>query len=57
LFFYFLIGLVLGIATLGILKPDIFNFKGLNTEEPDSTKINLQDSLSVDSSATLIDRD
>ena len=54
LLLYFLIGVVLGIAAIGIFKPDIFNLKFLKPVEPDSTKTNLQDSSSVDSSANLI---
>ncbi len=57
LLFYFLIGVVLGIAAIGIFKPDVFNLKFLKPVEPDSTKTNLQDSSSVDSSANLINRD
>jgi hypothetical protein len=47
---------VLGIAAIGIFKPDVFNLKFLKPVEPDSTKTNLQDSSSVDSSANLINR-
>ena len=57
LLLYFLIGVVLGIAAIGIFKPDIFNYKFLKQVEPDSTKTNLQDSSSVDSSANLINHD
>lgn len=57
LLLYFLIGVVLGIAVIGILKPDFFNLKFLKPVEPDSTKTNLQDSSSVDSSTNLINRD
>lgn len=57
LLLYFLIGVVLGIAAIGIFKPDIFNLKFLKPVESDSTKTNLQDSSSTDSSANLINRD
>jgi protein phosphatase len=57
LLLYFLVGVVLGIAAIGIFKPDIFNLKFLNPVEPDSTKTNLQDSSSVDSSINFINRD
>ena len=57
LLFYFLIGVVLGIAAIGIFKPDVFNLKILKPVEPDSTKTNWQDSSSVDSSTNLINRD
>jgi len=57
LLLYFLIVVVLGIAAIGIFKPDIFNFEFLKQVEPDSTKTNLQDSSSVDSSANLINHD
>ena len=57
LLFYFLIGVVLGIAAIGIFNPDIFNFNTINPDEPDSIKTNLQDSSAVDSSANLINRD
>ena len=56
LLFYFLIGVVLGIAAIGIINPDIFNLKFLKPAEHDSTKTNLQDSSSVDSSANFINR-
>ena len=57
LLLYFLIGVILGIAAIGIFKPDIFSPKIIEPVEPDSTKTNLQDSISVDSSANLINRD
>jgi len=57
LLLYFLFGVILGIAAIGIFKPDIFNLKFLKPVEADSTKTNLQDSSSVDSSANLINRD
>ena len=57
LLLYFIIGIILGIAAVGIFKPDIFNLKTIKPEEPDSTKTNLQDSTNVDSSANLINHD
>jgi len=57
LLLYFLIGVVLGIAAIGIFKPDIFNPKIIKPVEPDSTKTNLQDSTTVDSSANLNNND
>lgn len=57
LLLYFLVGVVLGIAAIGIFKPDIFSPKILAPVEPDSIKTNLQDSTSVDSSANLINGD
>jgi protein phosphatase len=54
LLLYFLIGVLLGIAAIGIFKPDIFSRKIIKSVELDSTKTNLQDSTSVDSSANLI---
>jgi protein phosphatase len=57
LLLYFLIGVVLGIAAIGIFKPDIFSYKIIKPVEPDSTKLHLQDSTSVDSSTKLINHD
>ena len=57
LLLYFLIGVVLGIAAIGIFKPDIFSPKIIEQVEPDSIKTNLQDSTSADSSANLINSD
>ncbi len=57
LLLYFLIGVVLGIAAIGIFKPDIFNPKIIKPVEPDSIKTNLQDSTTVDSSANLNNSD
>ena len=57
LLLYFLIGVVLGIAAIGIFKPDIFNPKIIKPVEPDSTKTNLQDSTTVDSSSNLNNSD
>lgn len=57
LLLYFIIGVILGIAAVGIFKPDIFSPKIIEPVEPDSTKTNLQDSTSVDSSANLINHD
>ncbi|RKY93130.1 MAG: Stp1/IreP family PP2C-type Ser/Thr phosphatase [Ignavibacteriae bacterium] len=57
LLLYFLIGVVLGIAAIGIFKPDIFSRKIIEPVELDSTKTNLQDSTSADSTANLINGD
>jgi len=57
LLLYFLIGVVLGIAAIGIFKPDIFSPIIIEPVEPDSTKTNLQDSTAVDSTTNLINSD
>lgn len=57
LLLYFVFGVILGVAAIGIFKPDIFSFKTINPDELDSIKTNMQDSTTVDSSANLINRD
>ncbi len=53
LLLYFLFGMVMGMVTLALIKPDLFNFSNKKPITVDSTKSVLGDSIKVDSSLNI----